>query len=152
MEMGGRPVTLLDGDVVRKNLSSELGFSKEHRDLNIMRIGYVASLITKCGGLAICAPIAPYRETRRKVREMVEAYGAFAEVHVATSLEECERRDRKGLYKLAREGKIKEFTGISDPYDVPENPELSVETENVDVDNCAHQVLLKLESMGLIAG
>ncbi|MEW2911161.1 bifunctional sulfate adenylyltransferase/adenylylsulfate kinase [Leisingera sp. JC11] len=150
MEMGGRPVTLLDGDIVRKNLSSELGFSKEHRDLNIRRIGYVASEITKNGGIAICAPIAPYATTRRAVREDVEQFGAFVEVHVATSIEECERRDRKGLYKLAREGKIKEFTGISDPYDVPQNPELSVETENVDVDNCAHQVLLKLESMGLI--
>ncbi|AZV79252.1 bifunctional sulfate adenylyltransferase/adenylylsulfate kinase [Parasedimentitalea marina] len=152
MEMGGRPVTLLDGDIVRKNLSSELGFSKEHRDLNIRRIGYVASEITKNGGIAICAPIAPYATTRRAVREDVEDFGAFVEVHVATSIEECERRDRKGLYKLAREGKIKEFTGISDPYDVPSNPELSVETENLEVDNCAHQVLLKLESMGLIAG
>ncbi|WP_027244435.1 bifunctional sulfate adenylyltransferase/adenylylsulfate kinase [Leisingera daeponensis] len=150
MEMGGRPVTLLDGDIVRKNLSSELGFSKEHRDLNIRRIGYVASEITKNGGIAICAPIAPYATTRRAVREDVEQFGAFVEVHVATSIEECERRDRKGLYKLAREGKIKEFTGISDPYDVPQNAELVVETENVDVDNCAHQVLLKLESMGLI--
>ena len=151
MEMGGRPVTLLDGDVVRKNLSSELGFSKEHRDLNIRRIGYVASEITKNGGIAICAPIAPYTATRRAVREEIEAFGAFIEVHVATTVEECERRDRKGLYKLAREGKIKEFTGISDPYEVPERPELKVETENVDVDNCAHQVILKLESMGLIA-
>ncbi len=152
MEMGGRPVTLLDGDVVRKNLSSELGFSKEHRDLNIRRIGYVASEITKNRGIAICAPIAPYTRTRRAVREEIEQFGAFIEVHVATSLEECERRDRKGLYKLAREGKIKEFTGISDPYEEPETPELRVETENVDVDNCAHQVILKLESMGLIAG
>ena len=152
MEMGGRPVTLLDGDIVRKNLSSELGFSKEHRDLNIRRIGYVASEITKNGGIAICAPIAPYATTRRAVHEDIEAFGAFIEVHVATSIEECERRDRKGLYKLAREGKIKEFTGISDPYDVPESPELSVQTENIEVDNCAHQVLLKLESMGLISG
>ena len=152
MEMGGRPVTLLDGDIVRKNLSSELGFSKEHRDLNIRRIGYVASEITKNGGIAICAPIAPYATTRRAVREDIETFGAFIEVHVATSIEECERRDRKGLYKLAREGKIKEFTGISDPYDVPANPEMALETENVDVDNCAHQVILKLESMGLIKG
>ena len=152
MEMGGRPVTLLDGDVVRKHLSSELGFSKEHRDINIRRIGYVASEITKNGGIALCAPIAPYAATRRGVREMVEQYGAFCEVHVATSLEECERRDRKGLYKLAREGKIKEFTGISDPYEEPQAPELRVDTENVDVDNCAHQVILKLEQMGLIAG
>lgn len=150
MEMGGRHVTLLDGDLVRKNLSSELGFSKKHRDINIRRIGYVAAEITKNGGIAICAPIAPYAATRRDVRENIESFGAFIEVHVATSIQECERRDRKGLYKLAREGKLKEFTGISDPYDVPENPELRVETENVEVDNCAHQVILKLESMGLI--
>ena len=151
MEMGGRPVTLLDGDVVRKHLSSELGFSKEHRDINIRRIGYVASEITKNGGIAICAPIAPYTATRRSVREMVESFGAFVEVHVATSLEECERRDRKGLYKLAREGKIKEFTGISDPYEAPTAAELVVDTEGTEVDYCAQQVLLKLESMGLIA-
>ena len=151
MEMGGRPVTLLDGDIVRKNLSSELGFSKEHRDLNIRRIGYVASEITKNGGIALCAPIAPYAATRRAVREEIEQYGAFVEVHVATPIEECERRDRKGLYRLAREGKIKEFTGVSDPYDVPENPELRIDTQNVDVDTCAHQVILMLESMGLIA-
>ncbi len=152
MEMGGRPVTLLDGDVVRKNLSSELGFSKEHRDLNIRRIGYVASEITKNGGIAICAPIAPYSATRRAVREDIESFGAFVEVHVATSLEECERRDRKGLYKLARAGKIKEFTGISDPYEAPVKAELVIDTENVAVDNCAHQVILKLEQLGLIAG
>jgi len=150
MEMGGRPVTLLDGDVVRKHLSSELGFSKEHRDINIKRIGYVASEITKNGGIAICAPIAPYTATRRAVREMIEQFGAFVEVHVATTLEECERRDRKGLYKLAREGKIKEFTGISDPYEEPQKPELRVQTEGVDVDYAAQQVLLKLEQMGLI--
>lgn len=150
MEMGGRPVTLLDGDVVRKHLSSELGFSKEHRDINIRRIGYVASEITKNGGIAICAPIAPYTATRRAVREMIEAFGAFIEVHVATSIEECERRDRKGLYKLAREGKIKEFTGISDPYEAPAKAELVVDTEGTDVDYCAQQVILKLESMGLI--
>ena len=150
MEMGGRPVTLLDGDIVRKNLSSELGFSKAHRDLNIRRIGYVASEITKNGGIAICAPIAPYATTRHAVREDIEAFGAFIEVHVATSIDECERRDRKGLYKLARAGTIKEFTGISDPYDVPTAPELRIETEHVEVDNCAQQILLKLESMGLI--
>jgi sulfate adenylyltransferase len=150
MELGGRPVTLLDGDVVRKHLSSELGFSKEHRDINIKRIGYVASEITKNGGIAVCAPIAPYTATRRAVREMIEQHGAFVEVHVATSLEECERRDRKGLYKLARAGKIKEFTGISDPYEAPTAAELVVETEGSDVDQCAQRVLLKLESLGLI--
>lgn len=152
MELGGRPVTLLDGDLVRKNLSSELGFSKEHRDLNIRRIGYVASEITKNGGIAICAPIAPYAATRRAVREDIEQFGAFIEVHIATSLEECEKRDRKGLYQLARAGKIKEFTGISDPYETPENPELRIETEGSDVDACAHQVILQLENLGLIAG
>ena len=152
MEMGGRPVTLLDGDVVRRHLSSELGFSKEHRDINIRRIGYVASEITKNGGIALCAPIAPYAETRRDVRRMIERHGAFCEVHVATSLEECERRDRKGLYRLAREGKIKEFTGISDPYEIPEDPELRIETEGEAVDDCAQRVILKLEQMGLIRG
>jgi sulfate adenylyltransferase len=150
MEMGGRPVTLLDGDVVRKHLSSELGFSKEHRDINIRRIGYVASEITKNGGIAICAPIAPYTVTRRAVREMIEQYGAFVECHIATSLEECERRDRKGLYKMAREGKILEFTGISDPYEEPATPELRLDTQGIDVDTGAHRVLLTLESMGLI--
>ncbi|TPE51466.1 bifunctional sulfate adenylyltransferase/adenylylsulfate kinase [Amaricoccus solimangrovi] len=150
MEMGGRPVTLLDGDLVRKHLSSELGFSKEHRDINIRRIGYVASEITKNGGIAICAPIAPYSATRSAVREMIEAYGAFVEVHVATTIEECERRDRKGLYKLAREGKIKEFTGISDPYEEPKDPEVRLETEGNEIDYCAQQVILKLENMGLI--
>ena len=150
MEQGGRPVTILDGDVVRKHLSSELGFSKEHRDINIRRIGYVASEITKNGGIAICAPIAPYTATRRAVREMIESFGAFIEVHVATSVEECERRDRKGLYKLAREGKIKEFTGISDPYEAPTHAEIVLDTEGTEVDHCAHQVILKLESLGLI--
>ena len=150
MEMGGRPVTLLDGDIVRKNLSSELGFSKEHRDLNIRRIGYVASEITKNGGIAICAPIAPYSSTRRAVREDVEAFGAFVEVHVATSIEECERRDRKGLYKLAREGKIKEFTGISDPYETPENAEMVIDTVEITPDLAAHRILVKLEAMGFI--
>ena len=150
MEMGGRPVTLLDGDIVRKNLSSELGFSKEHRDLNVRRIGFVAAEITKNRGIAICAPIAPYAQTRQAVRQDIEAYGAFIEIHVATSLEECERRDRKGLYQLARDGKIKEFTGISDPYEAPEAPELRLETEGVDVDYCAQQVILTLEQLGLI--
>src|ERR1700758_3745769 len=118
LEMGGRPVTILDGDVVRKHLSSELGFSKEHRDINIRRIGYVASEITKNGGIAICAPIAPYDLTRKDVRAMVEAGGGFILVHVSTSLEVCEARDRKGLYAKARAGALPEFTGISDPYEV----------------------------------
>lgn len=150
LETGGRNVTLLDGDHVRKNLSSELGFSKEHRDLNITRIGYVASEITKNGGIAICAPIAPYTATRRTVRDMISAYGGFIEVHVATTLETCEQRDRKGLYALARAGKIKEFTGISDPYEAPENPEVVVKTEELSADLAAQRILVKLESMGFI--
>ncbi|MEZ5453991.1 MAG: bifunctional sulfate adenylyltransferase/adenylylsulfate kinase [Thiothrix sp.] len=150
LEMGGRPVTLLDGDVVRKNLSSELTFSKEHRDLNIRRIGFVASEITKNGGIAICAPIAPYTRIRREVREMIEAVGGFVEVHVSTPLEECERRDRKGLYAKARAGLLKQFTGIDDPYEVPENPELRLDTTDISADECAHQLLLKLEKLGYI--
>jgi len=150
MEMGGRPVSLLDGDHVRKNLSSELGFSKEHRDLNIRRIGYVASEITKNGGIAICAPIAPYTATRRAVRESIEAVGGFVEIHVSTSVEVCEQRDRKGMYALARAGKIKEFTGISDPYELPENAEVTVDTKDITPDYAAHRILVKLESMGFI--
>jgi sulfate adenylyltransferase len=150
MELGGRAVTLLDGDIVRKHLSSELGFSKEHRDLNILRIGFVASEITKNGGIAICAPIAPYQRSRREVREMVEEYGKFIEVHIATPIEICETRDRKGLYKLAREGKIAGFTGIDDPYETPEKPELRISTLNVTPDDCAHEVILKLEGFGLL--
>jgi sulfate adenylyltransferase len=150
MELGGRSVTLLDGDVVRKNLSSELGFSKEHRNLNILRIGFVAAEITKAGGVAICAPIAPYRATRRHVRQLAEAYGGFLEVHVATPLEICEERDRKGLYAKARAGLIKEFTGISDPYEEPEQPELRIDTQEATPDEAAHRIILKLESMGFI--
>jgi len=150
MELGGRNTTLLDGDVVRTHLSSELGFSKEHRNLNIERIGYVASEITKHGGIAICAPIAPYASTRRKVREMVEAGGGFIEVHVSTPLEVCEQRDRKGLYAQARAGKIKQFTGIDDPYEIPENAEVTIDTSELSADLGAHRVLVKLESMGFI--
>ncbi len=150
MEMGGRQVTLLDGDVVRQHLSSELGFSREHRDLNIKRIGYVASEITKNGGIAICAPIAPYTATRRQVREMIQAGGGFIEVHVATPLEVCEARDRKGLYAKARAGIIKEFTGISDPYEEPKTPELAIDTVGTTPDHAAHRVVVKLESLGFI--
>lgn len=150
MEMGDRSITLLDGDVVRKHLSSELGFSKEHRNLNIQRIGYVASEITKNGGIAICAPIAPYKSTRREVRSMIEPLGGFVEIHVATSLEVCESRDRKGLYAKAREGIIKEFTGISDPYEAPENPELRIDTVDCTPDEAAQRIILKLENMGYI--
>jgi sulfate adenylyltransferase len=151
MERGGRPVTLLDGDRVRKHLSSELGFSKEHRDLNIRRIGFVAAEITRNGGAAICAPIAPYTATRDAVRDMVEsANGGLVEIHVATPLEECERRDRKGLYAQARAGRITGFTGIDDPYEAPEAPELRIDTTDCSVEEAAQQVLLKIEAMGFI--
>lgn len=150
LELGGRPVTLLDGDVVRTNLSSELGFSREHRDLNIQRIGYVASEITKNRGIAICAPIAPYSATRRMVRDMITPLGGFLEIHVATTLETCEQRDRKGLYAMARAGKIKGFTGIDDPYEAPETPEMLIQTEECTPDEAAHRILLKLESMGFM--
>ena len=144
IEAGGRPVSLLDGDIVRQNLSSELGFSKAHRDLNIRRIGFVASEITKNGGVAICAPIAPYTETRRAVRDLIEQQGAFIEIHVSTSLEICESRDRKGLYAKARKGIIPEFTGISDPYEVPERPELRIDTGELAPSEAAQEILLYL--------
>ena len=150
MELGGRSVSLLDGDVVRKELSRELGFSREHRNLNVQRIGYVASEITKNGGAAICAPIAPYASVRRAVRERIEAVGGFVEVYVATPLETCEERDRKGLYAKARAGLVKEVTGIDDPYEEPENPELRLDTRELSADEAAHRILLKLESMGFI--
>jgi sulfate adenylyltransferase len=152
LELGGRSVTLLDGDIVRKHLSSELGFSMEHRNINILRIGFVASEITKNGGIAICAPIAPYRATRREVRDMISPVGGFLEVHVSTSIEVCEQRDRKGLYAKARAGLIKEFTGVSDPYEEPENPEMVIDTMAYSPDEAAHRVILKLESMGFIKG
>jgi sulfate adenylyltransferase len=151
LEMGDRPVTLLDGDIVRRHLSSELGFSKEHRDINVRRIGFVASEITKNGGIAICAPIAPYRLSRRHVREMIEQYyGGFIEVYVATSLEVCEQRDRKGIYAKARAGLIKGFTGLDDPYEHPENPEVRVDTAELTPDEAAHEVLLELQRQGYI--
>jgi sulfate adenylyltransferase len=152
LEMGGRPVTLLDGDIVRTHLSSELGFSKEHRDINIRRIGFVASEITKNGGIAICAPIAPYEETRRWVRRLIEPLGGFVLVHVSTPLEVCEERDRKGLYAKARAGVIKEFTGISDPYEEPERAELVIDTTDTTPEEAANQILLHLESQGYVGG
>ncbi|MGB0750527.1 MAG: bifunctional sulfate adenylyltransferase/adenylylsulfate kinase [Gammaproteobacteria bacterium] len=150
IEQGNRPVTLLDGDVVRLNLSSELGFSKAHRDLNVRRIGFVASEITKNRGFAICAPIAPYSATRRAVREMVSEHGAFIEVHVSTPLDVCESRDRKGLYAKARRGIIPEFTGVSDPYEVPQNPELRIDTTSLSPMEAAEEVYLYLVREGYL--
>jgi sulfate adenylyltransferase len=150
IEDGRRPVTLLDGDVVRLNLSSELGFSREHRNINVRRIGFVASEITKNGGIAICAPIAPYTGMRRDVRDMIEQHGAFIEIHVATPLEECEARDRKGLYAKARQGIIPEFTGISDPYDEPLHPEIRIDTTDKSPMHAAQEIMLYLLREGYI--
>ncbi len=150
LEMGGRPVTLLDGDIVRKHLSSELGFSKEHRDINIRRIGFVASEITKNGGIALCAPIAPYDSVRREVRGMVAPAGGFLLVHVATPLEVCEQRDRKGLYAKARAGIIKEFTGISDPYEAPDDADVVIDTTQLAPEEAAQQIILHLEREGYV--
>jgi sulfate adenylyltransferase len=150
LEMGGRPITILDGDLVRKHLSSELGFSKEHRDINIRRIGYVASEITKNGGIAICAPIAPYEAVRKQVREMIEPVGGFVLVHVATPLETCEQRDRKGLYAKARAGIVKEFTGISDPYEAPIKAEVVINTADLSPEEAAQEIILHLEQQGFI--
>jgi sulfate adenylyltransferase len=151
IEDGSRPVTLLDGDVIRHNLSSELGFSKEHRNINVRRIGFVAGEITKNGGIAICAPIAPYTSMRRDVREVIEQYGAFIEIHVATPLEECEARDRKGLYEKARKGIIPEFTGISDPYDIPEHPEVRIDTTGRSPMQAAQEIMLYLLREGYLS-
>jgi sulfate adenylyltransferase len=150
LEIGGRPVTLLDGDIVRKHLSSELGFSREHRDINIRRIGFVAAEITKNGGIAICAPIAPYDKVRKEVRQMVEPGGGFILVHVDTPIGVCEERDRKGLYAKARAGIIKEFTGISDPYEVPDDADVALRTTELTPEEAAQEVLLYLEREGYV--
>ena len=151
LERGGRAVTMLDGDLVRKHLSSELGFSKEHRDINIRRIGYVASEITKHGGIAICCPIAPYDATRQEVRRMVEPHGGFLLVHVSTPIDVCEARDRKGLYAKARAGIVKEFTGVSDPYEAPADAVLAIPTTDSTPEQAAEQVLDLLVREGYLA-
>ena len=150
LEIGGRPVTLLDGDIVRRHLSSQLSFSKEDRDTNIRRIGFVASEITKNRGIAICAPIAPYAATRREIRNSIEVYGGFVEAHVATPLDTCEKRDRKGMYAKARAGLIKGFTGVDDPYEVPESPEVRMDTTALSPDEAAQEILLFLGEKGFI--
>ena len=150
MEIGTRPVTLLDGDIVRKHLSSELGFSQRDRNLNILRIGFVASEITKNRGVAICAPIAPYEATRRQVREMISQYGGFILVYVATPLEVCEKRDRKGLYAKARAGLIKDFTGISDPYESPQDAEIVIDTSQLSPEEATEVILEYLRKEGYL--
>jgi sulfate adenylyltransferase len=150
MEHESRSVSLLDGDVVRHHLSKGLGFSRPDRVTNVLRIGFVAAEITKAGGVAVCCPIAPYDETRKQVRGMVEEHGMFVLVHVATPLEECERRDRKGLYAMARRGEIPEFTGISDPYDVPTDAEVVVDTTGRTIDACVDDVYNALVHLGAV--
>lgn len=151
LEIGGRSVTLLDGDLVRKHLSSELGFSKKDRDINIRRIGFVAGEITKAGGVALCAPIAPYDHVRKEIRQEISRHGGFILVYVSTPLEVCEARDRKGLYAKARAGIIPEFTGISDPYEPPDDAELVLNTADVTPEEAVHEILLYLEREGFIA-
>ncbi|HXA62038.1 MAG TPA: adenylyl-sulfate kinase, partial [Streptosporangiaceae bacterium] len=150
VERGGRTVSLLDGDVVRQLLSAGLTFSKQDRDLNIRRIGYVAAEVTRHGGVAICAPIAPYAATRAEVRRMVSEQGDFVLVHVSTPLAECERRDRKGLYAKARAGLIPEFTGISDPYEEPGDAELTLDTSTISPEAAVEAVLELLAAGGWI--
>ncbi|MFB0516654.1 MAG: bifunctional sulfate adenylyltransferase/adenylylsulfate kinase [Candidatus Neomarinimicrobiota bacterium] len=150
LEDGRRPVTLLDGDIVRTHLSSELGFSKEHRSLNVRRIGFVASEITKNRGIAICAPIAPYAADRRFNRELISRYGGYLEVYVNTPLKVCEQRDPKGLYAKARQGLIKQVTGIDDPYEVPADPEIVVDSSYEDPEALAQKILLRIEQLGYL--
>ena len=149
LETGSRPVTVLDGDEVRRHLSKGLGFSREDRDANITRIGYVASEVVRHAGIAICAPIAPYANARADARALVQSHGRFIEVHVATPIETCEARDRKGLYAAARAGKIKGFTGVDDPYEVPSTPELRIDTSQLSVIEAADQVFAWLRKEGL---
>jgi len=149
-EVNNRPITLLDGDIVRENLSSELSFSREHRILNVKRIGFVASEITKNRGIAICAPIAPYAESRRDVRAAVEKHGGFIEIHVSTPLEVCQRRDRKGLYAKARAGLIKGVTGIDDPYEAPSKPELAIDASSITPFEAVSRIVAFLKDQGYL--
>lgn len=151
LEEGSRTVTLLDGDLVRQMLSSELTFSKEHRDLNIRRIGFVASEITKHKGIAICAPIAPYDSIRQEVKKMIEKQGNFILIYVATPLEICEQRDRKGLYAKARKGIISNFTGVSDPYEIPVHPEIQLDTHLEPPEDSVKKIMDYLKKQGYLA-
>jgi adenylylsulfate kinase len=150
LEERGYAVEYLDGDVVRTHLSKGLGFSKEDRDTNIERIGWVASRLTQHGAAVLVSAISPYEETRQKARALVEEHGPFVEVFVAASVEECARRDVKGLYEKAFRGEIKEFTGVSDPYEEPSSPEVRIETEQHEPGESARIVLAKLAELGLV--
>jgi len=148
LEQSGRAVSVLDGDIVRPYLASELGFSREDRDVNVRRIGFVASEVTRCGGAVVCAVIAPYDETRQAVRRMIEELGGFLLVHVATPLAVCEARDPKGHYARARAGRIKHFTGVSDPYEPPTDAELVIDTSTTPVGEAVNQILSALSHRG----
>ncbi len=150
LEARGLLVELLDGDAVRRHLSSELGFSKEHRDLNIERIGWVASRLVRAGAVVVVAAISPYREARAKARALVEEHGAFVEVHVATPLEACMSRDTKGLYARALAGEVSNFTGVDDPYEEPEAPEVRVDTTELSREASVELVFSRLEQLGLL--
>lgn len=150
LDRRGCIVEYLDGDTVRTHLSKGLGFSKEDRDTNIERIGWVASRLTRQGGAVICAAISPYIETRAMARTMVEEWGPFVEVYVKASVEECARRDVNGLYAKAFAGEIKGFTGVDDPYEEPVSPEVVVDTEGTEPEDAAAQVIARLEELGLI--
>jgi adenylylsulfate kinase len=150
LDARGAIAEYLDGDTVRTHLSKGLGFSKEDRDTNIERIGWVASRLTRHGAAVICAAISPYEETRTKARTMVEEFGPFVEVYVKASVEECARRDVKGLYEKAFAGEIKGFTGVDDPYEEPASPALVVDTEELSAEDSAQLVVAKLEELGLV--
>jgi adenylyl-sulfate kinase len=150
LEERGKIVEYLDGDVVRTHLSKGLGFSKEDRDTNILRIGWVASRLTRHGAAVIVAAISPYEDVRRQARELVEQYGPFVEVHVHASVDECARRDVKGLYAKAFAGEIKGFTGVDDPYEAPSSPELALNTEEHEPEDSARIVIARLEELGII--
>lgn len=150
LEERGLLVDLLDGDAVRRHLSSELGFSKEHRDLNVQRIGWVAARLVRAGAVVVVAAISPYRNARRKARALVEEHGPFVEVYVATPLEECISRDAKGLYARALSGEMENFTGVSDPYEEPEAPEVRVGTAGLTPEASVELVLVRLEELGLL--
>jgi sulfate adenylyltransferase len=149
-ECTGRPITLLDGDLVRRHLSAELGFSRADRDRNVLRIGFVAAEITKHRGIAVCAPIAPFDRTRREVRRLVEEGGGFVLVHMATPLSECELRDRKGLYAKARAGRLQQFTGVSDPYEVPDDADVVIDARDHTVESAAQAVIDGLVALGYL--
>ena len=150
LEQRGLTVELLDGDAVRRHLSSELGFSKEDRDTNVERIGWVASRLVRAGAVVVVAAISPYRQARRVARELVEEHGALVEVHVATSLEDCMSRDTKGLYARALAGDVQNFTGVSDPYEEPESPDLRIDTAGTAPEVSVALVLERLRSLELL--